>query len=70
MKNSIKKSGITMLRRKAMSWAELEQISSKQSKPVDLVNGATNPFARLRLFSKPEKSVRVTFYRDNHAWCP
>ncbi|MEN9221881.1 MAG: glutathione S-transferase family protein, partial [Thermostichus sp. BF3_bins_97] len=26
--------------------------------------------ARLRLFGQPESAVRVTLYRDNHAWCP
>jgi glutathione S-transferase len=37
---------------------------------VDLVNGPTSAQSRLRLFGQPESAVRVTLYRDNHAWCP
>jgi glutathione S-transferase len=32
--------------------------------------GPTNPQARLRLFGQSESSVRVTLFRDHHAWCP
>jgi glutathione S-transferase len=28
------------------------------------------PQATLRLFGQTEADVRVTLYRDNHAWCP
>eukprot|EP01013_Petalomonas_cantuscygni_P002317 TRINITY_DN12352_c0_g1_i1.p1 TRINITY_DN12352_c0_g1~~TRINITY_DN12352_c0_g1_i1.p1 ORF type:complete len:478 (-),score=67.58 TRINITY_DN12352_c0_g1_i1:197-1630(-) len=38
--------------------------------PPDLVNGPTNAKSRLRLFGYPESAVRVTLYRDHHAWCP
>jgi len=36
----------------------------------DYEHGPTNSQSRLRLFGKAEKSVRVTLFRDNHAWCP
>ncbi len=51
----------------ALSWQELEALADFQT---DLVNGATNAQARLRLFGRSEADVRVTLYRDNHAWCP
>ena len=50
-----------------LSWAELEALADFQ---VDPINGATNAQARLRLFGQTEADVRVTLYRDNHAWCP
>jgi glutathione S-transferase len=50
-----------------LSWEELETLTNYQ---IDVVNGLTNARARLRLFGKPESDVRVTLYRDNHAWCP
>jgi glutathione S-transferase len=50
-----------------LSWQELEDLANFQ---VDTVNGQTNSQARLRLFDRPESEVRVTLYRDNHAWCP
>lgn len=37
---------------------------------IDPIHGPTNAQARLRLFGQPESAVRVTLYRDNHAWCP
>lgn len=36
----------------------------------DRVNGSTNAQATLRLFGRSEAEVRVTLYRDHHAWCP
>ena len=50
-----------------LSWSELESLTDFQ---VDTVNGPTNAQARLRLFGLTESEVRVTLYRDNHAWCP
>ncbi len=50
-----------------LSWTELETLTDFQ---VDPVNGLTNAQARLRLFGRSESDVRVTLYRDNHAWCP
>ncbi|PZV05757.1 MAG: glutathione S-transferase [Leptolyngbya sp.] len=50
-----------------LSWTELEALAKYQ---VDPVNGLTNAQAQLRLFGHPESDIRVTLYRDNHAWCP
>ncbi len=50
-----------------LSWTELEALTDFQS---DRVNGPTNAQARLRLFGHSESDIRVTLYRDNHAWCP
>ena len=50
-----------------LSWNELEALSDFQTDPI---NGQTNAQSCLRLFGQPESAVRVTLYRDNHAWCP
>ena len=50
-----------------LSWTELEALTDFS---IDTINGQTNSQARLRLFGRPESEVRVTLYRDNHAWCP
>ncbi|AFZ13508.1 hypothetical protein Cri9333_2650 [Crinalium epipsammum PCC 9333] len=50
-----------------LSWSQLETLTDYQ---VDTVNGLTNAQACLRLFGMSESDVRVTLYRDNHAWCP
>jgi len=50
-----------------LSWTELQSLTNFQ---IDTVNGDTNAQARLRLFGHSEADVRVTLYRDNHAWCP
>ncbi|MBD2175777.1 glutathione S-transferase N-terminal domain-containing protein [Pseudanabaena sp. FACHB-1998] len=50
-----------------LSWTALESLTDYQ---IDLVNGLTNAQSRLRLFGHAETDVRVTLYRDNHAWCP
>ncbi|MGB3296951.1 MAG: glutathione S-transferase family protein [Phormidesmis sp.] len=50
-----------------LSWSELADLTDFS---VDTVNGPTNAQARLRLFGRDEADVRVTLYRDNHAWCP
>jgi glutathione S-transferase len=50
-----------------LSWKELETLTDYQ---IDSVNGPTNAQARLRLFGQTESDVRVTLYRDHHAWCP
>jgi glutathione S-transferase len=52
---------------KPLNWQELEQLTNFNP---DLINGVTNSQARLRLFGAKESEVRVTLYRDNHAWCP
>ena len=50
-----------------LSWPELEALTDFQ---IDRVNGPTNAQAQLRLFGHAESDIRVTLYRDNHAWCP
>jgi len=50
-----------------LSWTELESLTDFQ---IDSVNGVTNSQSRLRLFGHAEADVRVTLYRDHHAWCP
>ena len=50
-----------------LSWTELTTLTHFK---IDRVNGPTNAQANLRLFGQPESAVRVTLYRDNHAWCP
>ena len=50
-----------------LSWTELEALTDDAT---DRVNGPTNAQSRLRLFGQPESAVRVTLYRDHHAWCP
>ncbi len=50
-----------------LNWSALEEMADFS---VDLVNGPTSAQSRLRLFGQPESAVRVTLYRDNHAWCP
>ena len=52
---------------KPLTWEELEKLTTWE---IDRVNGATNSQATLRLFGQDESAVRVTLYRDNHAWCP
>ncbi len=51
-----------------LSWSELEALT--EGFQTDRINGPTNAQATLRLFGQPESTVRVTLYRDNHAWCP
>lgn len=50
-----------------LSWTELEALTDFY---LDPIQGSTNAQARLRLFGHAESDVRVTLFRDNHAWCP
>ncbi|CCH65933.1 hypothetical protein RINTHM_14760 [Richelia intracellularis HM01] len=50
-----------------LSWQELKTLANYE---LDTVNGPTNSRASLRLFGKTKSEVRLTLYRDNHAWCP
>lgn len=50
-----------------LTWTELAALTDWQTDPI---NGPTNAQARLRLFGQSESAVRVTLYRDHHAWCP
>tara|TARA_Y100001968_G_C19352740_1_gene715557 strand:- start:47 stop:1300 length:1254 start_codon:yes stop_codon:yes gene_type:complete len=49
------------------SWESLQRLSLP---PSNRIEGPNNSYASLRLFGKSESSVRVTLYRDHHAWCP
>ncbi len=51
----------------SLTWTELETLTDFE---IDRTNGPTNAQARLRLFGQSEADVRVTLFRDNHAWCP
>jgi len=51
----------------ALTWKQLGAMT-KWAK--DYEAGPTNAQSRLRLFGQPRSSVRVTLFRDNHAWCP
>ncbi|MEB3332880.1 MAG: glutathione S-transferase family protein [Synechococcaceae cyanobacterium] len=48
-------------------WQELDALAAAEP---DRVNGATSAQALLRLFGAPQSAVRVTLFRDHHAWCP
>ncbi|MBP0028136.1 glutathione S-transferase family protein [Roseofilum sp. Guam] len=50
-----------------LTWTELESLTHFT---IDRVNGPTNAQSNLRLFGHSESDVRVTLYRDHHAWCP
>ena len=50
-----------------LSWSQLAELTDFA---LDLVNGKTNAQSTLRLFGHQEEDVRVTLFRDNHAWCP
>jgi glutathione S-transferase len=50
-----------------LSWQQLAELTKLA---IDPVNGNTNSQATLRLFGQTEADVRVTLFRDNHAWCP
>ncbi|MGF1478053.1 MAG: glutathione S-transferase family protein [Cyanophyceae cyanobacterium] len=50
-----------------LTWTELAKLTDFQ---LDRINGPTNAQACLRLFGRDETEVRLTLYRDKHAWCP
>ena len=50
-----------------LSWQALARLAAP---PVDRVEGPASAQASLRLFGQEEEAVRVTLYRDHHAWCP
>ena len=49
------------------SWEDLQHWAAQEP---DRINGPASAQATLRLFGQSESSVRVTLYRDHHAWCP
>lgn len=53
----------------ALSWSELEPFAAAFSRS-DPIQGPASSQALLRLFGQPDDAVRVTLYRDHHAWCP
>jgi len=53
--------------RKALAW---QQLAGMTKWARDCEQGPTNAQSRLRLFGQDESKVRVTLFRDNHAWCP
>jgi len=53
---------------RVLSWSSLS--ASTKFTPPDAANGPTSAQSTLRLFGQPESAVRVTLFRDNHAWCP
>lgn len=53
--------------RSPLTWSDLTALTHWQPDPI---HGPTNAQSRLRLFGHPETDVRVTLYRDHHAWCP
>jgi glutathione S-transferase len=56
----------------ALSWSDLEALveGDPERSGSGRSEGPCNAQARLRLFGQSESSVRVTLYRDHHAWCP
>ncbi|MBW4529074.1 MAG: glutathione S-transferase [Aphanothece saxicola GSE-SYN-MK-01-06B] len=56
-----------------LDWAQLAvEAAPTLATPVfrDPATGPTNPQSLWRPFGRPEEEVRVTLYRDHHAWCP
>ena len=54
-----------------LSWSELDALLPAGPDERALrIHGPTNAQAELRLFGRSETELRVTLYRDNHAWCP
>eukprot|EP00746_Dinoflagellata_sp_MGD_P013345 gnl/MRDRNA2_/MRDRNA2_128812_c0_seq1.p1 gnl/MRDRNA2_/MRDRNA2_128812_c0~~gnl/MRDRNA2_/MRDRNA2_128812_c0_seq1.p1 ORF type:complete len:478 (-),score=111.21 gnl/MRDRNA2_/MRDRNA2_128812_c0_seq1:189-1541(-) len=65
------------------SWATLAETAAQKASAVaaklqvagrrgtwELAEGPPSSQARLRTFGTDPSKIRVTFYRDNHAWCP
>ena len=50
-----------------LTWEELNQYKVIEN---DRVDGPTNSYSNLRLFGSKKENVKLTFYRDRHAWCP
>jgi len=51
----------------ALNWEQLEALAPA---PAERCEGPANAQSTLRLFGQPESDVRVTLFRDHHAWCP
>ena len=50
--------------------ARWEDLQAWAAPEPDRIHGPASAQASLRLFGQSEASVRVTLYRDHHAWCP
>ena len=50
-----------------LTWDELGALTDFS---MDYENGPTNAQSTKRLFGQSASDIRVTLYRDNHAWCP
>lgn len=53
-----------------LSWEELAALAPSLPSAADLADGPTSSQASLRLFGASPREVRVTLFRDHHAWCP
>jgi glutathione S-transferase len=53
--------------RDPLSWDALEALAPAEP---DRCHGPANAQAQLRLFGQRQEAVRVTLFRDHHAWCP
>ena len=51
----------------ALSWEKLHQLTSQEPNRIE---GHASSQASIRLFGNPETQIKVTLYRDHHAWCP
>ena len=50
-----------------LTWTELQDLTVREP---ERSQGPTNAQATLRLFGLQESEIRVTLFRDHHAWCP
>ena len=67
--NAAQPKAANLAKRAALSWSELAPLAASYV-PPDQATGPTHSQALVRTFGQPEASVRVTLFRDNHAWCP
>ena len=58
---------LTSVPSEALSWSVLNGLTADEP---DRTQGPTNAQAVLRLFGQEKSAVRVTLYRDHHAWFP
>jgi glutathione S-transferase len=55
----------------ALPWNDLDRLALEHIPvPADTTDGPASARSRLRLFGQDPAAVRVTLYRDHHAWCP
>jgi glutathione S-transferase len=58
---------MTLSAAEPLSWRDLERLAAPEP---ERSQGEASAQADLRLFGQEESAVRVTLYRDHHAWCP